>query len=107
MTGWCNAPTGGVRPDIGEGVRLLGKLMGSYGKPETTRGSLVLRWTSKLGHCLTRQSKRICSEATKEKAISDKPSTGLTYEGFHKGTTRLIMKRDEQGSLRRDCDTLT
>ena len=35
---------------------------------------LVLRWTSKLGRCLTRQSKRICSEATKEKAISDKPS---------------------------------
>ena len=26
--------------------------------------SLVLRWTSKLGHCLARQSKRSCSEAT-------------------------------------------
>ena len=49
---------------------------GSYGKPETTRGvSLVLRWTSKLGRCLIRQSKRSCSEAVKEKAISDKPST--------------------------------
>src|SRR5712675_2009165 len=34
----CNAPTGGVRPDVGEGVRLLGKSTGSYGKPETTRG---------------------------------------------------------------------
>jgi len=33
----CNAPMGGVRPDVGEGVRLLGKSMGSYGKPETTR----------------------------------------------------------------------
>src|SRR5882757_6752368 len=72
----CNAPTGGVWPDIGEGVRLLGKLTGSYGEPETTRVSLVLRWMSKLGHCLTRQSKRNCSEATKEKAINDKPSTG-------------------------------
>ena len=27
------------------------------------KGSLVLRWTSKLGRCLTRQSKRRCSEA--------------------------------------------
>src|SRR5882757_4807840 len=84
----CNAPTGGVRPDVGEGVQLLGKSTGSYGKPETTKVSLVLRWTSKLGHCLTRQSKRICSEATTEKAISDKPSDWVTYEGFHKGTTR-------------------
>ena len=32
----CNAPTGGVRPDVGKGVRLLGKSTGSYGKPETT-----------------------------------------------------------------------
>ena len=75
----CNAPTDGVRPDVGKGVRLLGKSTGSYGEPETTGGggSLVLRWTSKLGHCLTRQSKRICSEVTKEKAISDKPSTDI------------------------------
>jgi len=36
----CNAPMGGVQPDIGEGVRLLGKSMGSYGKPETTRAGL-------------------------------------------------------------------
>jgi len=42
--------------------------------------SLVLRWTSKLGRCLTRQSKRSCSEATTEKAISDKPSTGYVRE---------------------------
>jgi len=36
---------------------------------------LVLRWTSKLGHCLIQQFKRSCSEAIKEKAISDKPLT--------------------------------
>jgi len=30
----CNAPMGGVWPDIGKGVRLLGKSTGSYGKPE-------------------------------------------------------------------------
>ena len=36
----CNAPTGRVRPDVGEGVRLLGKLTGSYGEPETTRAGL-------------------------------------------------------------------
>ena len=36
----CNAPTGGVWPDIGEGVQLLGKSTGSYGKPETTRAGL-------------------------------------------------------------------
>src|SRR5882757_11045545 len=65
-------------------VRLLGKSTGSYGKPETTRVSLVLRWTSKLGCCLTRQSKRSCSEATMEKAISDKPSTVLRTRGSTK-----------------------
>src|SRR5882672_8397767 len=80
----CNAPTGGVRPDVGEGVRLLGKSTGSYGKPETMGDSLVLRWTSKLGRCLTRQSKRSCSEAVKEKAISDKPLTGLRTRGSTK-----------------------
>jgi len=37
---WCNAPMGRVRPDVGEGVQLLGKSMGSYGKPETTRARL-------------------------------------------------------------------
>src|SRR5712675_1374996 len=61
---------------LAKGVRLLGKSTGSYGKPETTRVSLVLRWTSKLGHCLTRQSKRSCAEATTEKTISDKSSAG-------------------------------
>src|SRR5712671_3828633 len=80
----CNAPTGGVRPDVGKGVRLLGKSTGSYGKPETTRVSLVRRWTSKLGRCLTRQSKRSCSEVMMEKAISDKPSTGLRTRGSTK-----------------------
>src|SRR5712672_4425550 len=72
----CNAPTGGVWPDVGEGGSTTRGVDGSYGEPETTRSSLVLRWTSKLGRCLTRQSKRICSEATTEKAISDKPSKG-------------------------------
>src|SRR5712675_2751896 len=102
----CNAPTGGVQPDVGEGVRLLGKSTGSYGRPETTRVSLVLRWTSKLGRCLTQQSKRICSEATTEKAISDKPSTGLRTRGSTK-EQRGRNERGEQGSLRRGCDTLT
>src|SRR5712671_3500301 len=88
----CNAPTGGVRPDVGEGVRLLGKSTGSYGKPKTTRVSLVLRWMSKLGRCLTRQSKRSCSEATTEKAISDKPSTGLRTRGSTK-EQRVEMTR--------------
>ena len=50
---------------------------GSYGEPETTRGSLVLRWTSKLGCCLTRQSKRSCSEAVKEKAICHRQDRSL------------------------------
>src|SRR5712671_1733752 len=102
----CNAPMGGVWPDVGEGVRLLGKSTGSYGKPETTRVSLVLRWTSKLGRCLTRQSKRSCSEVTMEKAISNKPSTGLRT----RGSSKEQQSRDERvgrGSLRRDCDTLT
>ena len=41
----CNAPTGGVRPDVGERDRLLGKSMeGSYGEPsETTRAGLYTR----------------------------------------------------------------
>src|SRR5712671_6397743 len=68
--------------------------------------SLVLRWTSKLGRCLIRQSKRSCSEATTEKAISDKPSTGLRT----RGSTKEQRSRDgrvERGSLRRGCDTLT
>src|SRR5882757_7455198 len=101
----CNAPTGGVRPDIGKGVRLLGKSTGSYGKPETTRVSLVRRWTSKLGRCLTRQSKRSCSEAMTEKAISDKPLTGLRTRGSTRNN-KVEYGRDERGSLRRDCDTL-
>src|SRR5712672_730188 len=102
----CNAPMGGVRPDVGEGVRLLGKSMGAMAGLRQPGGSLVLRWTSKLGYCLTRQSKRLCSEAVREKAISDKPSTWTTYKGFHRGTMSRD-ERDEWGSLRRDCDTLT
>src|SRR5712672_3485231 len=57
-------------------VRLLGESTESYGKPAVTRVSLVRRWTSKLGRCLTRPFKRSCSEATTKKTISDKSSTG-------------------------------
>ena len=80
----CNAPTGVKGQTLAKGVRLLGKSTGSYGEPEIYKGSLVLRWTSKLGRCLTRQSKRSCSEATTKKAISDKPSTGLCTRGSTK-----------------------
>src|SRR5712672_3392822 len=77
----CNAPTGVKGQTLAKGIRLLGKSTGGYGKPKVTRVSLVRRWTSKLGRCLTRQSKRSCSEATTEKAISDRPSTGLRTRG--------------------------
>src|SRR5712675_3196291 len=70
----CNAPTGVKGQTLAKRVRLLGKSTRSYGKP-SDEVSLVLSWTSKLGRCLTRQFKRSCSEATTEKAISDKPST--------------------------------
>src|SRR5712675_1583703 len=71
----CNAPTGVKGQTLAKRVRLLGKSTRRYGKP-SDEVSLVLRWTSKLGRCLTRQSKRSCSEATTEKTISDKSSTG-------------------------------
>ena len=87
----CNAPTGVKGQMLAKGVRLLGKSTGSYGEPEITRGSLVLRWTSKLGRCLTRQSKRICSEAMTEKAISDKPSTG-NVQGIPQRNNEVEMK---------------
>src|SRR5712672_2167611 len=77
----CNAPTGVKGQTLAKGFRLLGKSTGSYGEPEVTRCGLVLRWTSKLGRCLTRQSKRSCSEAVTEKAISDRPSTVLRTGG--------------------------
>ena len=32
----CNAPTGGVRPDVGKGGSTTREVDGSYGKPETT-----------------------------------------------------------------------
>ena len=76
----CNAPTGVKGQTLAKRVRLLGKSTRSYGKP-SDEVSLVLRWTSKLGRCLIRQSKRICSEAVTEKAISDKPSTGERTRG--------------------------
>src|SRR5712671_6741412 len=79
----CNAPTGVKGQTLAKRVRLLGKSTRSYGKP-SDEVSLVRRWTSKLGRCLTRQSKRSCSEATTEKAISDKPSTGLRTRGSTK-----------------------
>src|SRR5712671_3000796 len=87
----CNAPTGVKGQTLAKRVQLLGKSTESYGKPEITRMSLVLRWTSKLGCCLTRQSKRSCSEATMEKAINDKPSTGLCM----RGSTKEQRGRDE------------
>src|SRR5712672_1948352 len=83
----CNAPTGVKGQTLAKRVRLLDKSTESYGKPAMTRCRLVLRWTSKLGRCLTRQSKRSCSEATTEKTISDKSSTG-NVRGFQKGTTK-------------------
>src|SRR5712675_286210 len=79
----CNAPTGVKGQTLAKRVRLLDKSTRSYGKP-SDEVSLVLRWTSKLGRCLTRQSKRSCSEATTEKAISDKPSTELRTRGSTK-----------------------
>src|SRR5712675_1838469 len=100
----CNAPTGVNSQTLAKRVRLLGKSMRSYGKP-SDEVSLVLRWTSKLGRCLTRQSKRSCSKATTEKAISDKPSTE-NVRGVPQGTTSRD-ERGERGSLRRGCDTLT
>jgi len=36
----CNASMGRVWPDVGKGVRLLGKSTRSYGKLETTRAGL-------------------------------------------------------------------
>src|SRR5712671_1448464 len=91
----CNAPTGVKGQTLAKGVRLLGKSTGSYGKLEI-KGSLVLNWTSELGRCLTRQSKRSCSEAVTEKAISDKPSTKLRTRGSTK-EQRVEMNRDERG----------
>src|SRR5712672_1964612 len=101
----CNAPTGVKGQTLAKRVRLLGKSTRSYGKP-SDEVSLVLRWTSKLGRCLTRQSKRSCSEAMMEKAISDRPSTGERTRGSTK-EQRSQDERVERGSLRRDCDTLT
>src|SRR5712675_3372632 len=101
----CNAPTGVKGQTLAKRVRLLGKSTRSYGKP-SDEVSLVLRWTSKLGRCLTRQFKRSCSEATMEKAISDKPSTVLRTRGSTK-EQRGRDERVERGSLRRGCDTLT
>src|SRR5882672_1126384 len=86
----CNAPTGVKGQTLAKRVRLLGKSTRSYGKP-SDEVSLVLSWTSKLGRCLTRQSKRSCSEATTEKAISDRPSTGLRT----RGSTKEQRSRDE------------
>src|SRR5712672_2133801 len=85
----CNAPTGVKGQTLAKGVRLLGKSTGSYGEPEYKW--LVLRWTSKLGRCLTRQSKRSCSEAVTRR-LSVISLRLITYEGFHKGTTKSRWK---------------
>src|SRR5712672_2651326 len=92
----CNAPTGVKGQTLAKGVRLLGKSTGSYGEPEI-KGSLVLSRTSKLGRCLIRQSKRSCSEAVMEKAISDKPSTVLRTRGSTK--ERQIEMSEKNGVL--------
>ena len=82
----CNAPTGVKGQTLAKRVRLLGKSTRSYGKP-SDEVSLVLSWTSKLGRCLTRQSKRSCSEAVTEKTISDKSSTE-NVRGVPQGTMK-------------------
>ena len=68
--------------------------------------SLVLRWMSKLGRCLTRQSKRICSKVTREKTVSNKSSTDDVW-WVPQRNNKVDDVRDEWGSLRRGCDTLT
>jgi len=47
----------------------------------------------------------ICSEAATEKAISNKPSTGLRTRGSTK-EQQVNMNESERGSLRRGYDTL-
>jgi len=58
---------------------------------------------SKLGRYLVQQSKRICSEATREKTVSDKSLTD-NVRGVPQRNNKVNDVRDEQGSLRRDCD---
>src|SRR5712671_2084488 len=86
----CNAPTGVKGQTLAKRVRLLGKSTESYGRPEVTRCRLVLRWTSKLGRCLTRQSKRVALRR-RWRRLSAISLRLKTYEGFHKGTTRSSM----------------
>src|SRR5712675_1926572 len=104
MHAYCNAPTGVKGQTLAKGVRLLGKSTGSYGEPEYKW--LVLRWTSKLGHCLTRQSKRSCSEAITRRLSAI--SLRLSYvREVPQREQRVECERGERGSLRRGCDTLT
>ena len=60
---------------------------------------------SKLGRCLTQQSKRICSEATREKTVSNKSSTD-NVQGVLQRNNDDNDVREERGSLSRGCDTL-
>src|SRR5882672_3802111 len=83
-TSSCNAPTGVKGQTLAKGDSTTREVDGELWRARDHKGLLVLRWTSKLGRCLTRQSKRSCSEAMTEKAISDKPSTGLRTRGSTK-----------------------
>src|SRR5712672_2323190 len=70
----CNAPTGVKGQTLAKRVRLLGKSTGSYGKPAmisvVSPKVDVQAWS--LSNTTVQEG---CSEATTEKAISDKPST--------------------------------
>src|SRR5712672_1665993 len=77
----CNALTGVKGQTLAKGASTAREVGGELWRAGDHKGSLVLRWTSKLGRCLIRQSKRSCSEAVTEKAISDKTSTGLRTRG--------------------------
>ena len=77
----CNAPTGVKGQTLAKEGSTTREVDGELWQAGDHKGSLVRRWTSKLGCCLTRQSKGSCSEAVTEKAISDRPSTDLRTRG--------------------------
>jgi len=77
----CNAPTGVKGQTLAKEGSTTREVDGELWQAGDHKGSLVRRWTSKLGRCLTRQSKGSCSEAVTEKAISDRPSTDLRTRG--------------------------
>src|SRR5712671_6825899 len=67
---------------------------------------LVLRWTSKLGRCLTRQSKRSCSEAMTRRLSAISLRLGYV-RGVPQKNVESSMNEVNGVSLRRGCDTLT